>query len=539
MTSSWYQRINDSFDHPSVARLQLAVFSGVLLGLAFPKFSWGWVAWFALLPLMFLLLQPMNFRSAFLYSLVFGTVFNGIILYWVAPVMQKYGYLPRPLAVIFYIGFAVLHGSFLAVFGVLARKILTQNYLFNRRIRLTGVQIAILNSALVGALWVAVEYWHTYMFTGFPWCLLGYGLVDYVGIMQLSTVTGVYGVSFLLCTFNGLLAHALYQRKRSLFLGIGIALALLLTGDFVFRLWLDRSVPEVTLEADRNNPAVHAVSILQLNIPQDTDWTRPVLDNWLQVLGQMMQDAHTELVVMPENPAPFYYPSDWDFTERLNDMVKRSGHTLIAGVVMSHPDPHGQEGTYNSAATLGPDAHLIAEYDKQHLVPFGEYIPFRKYLFFAGKLTREISDFSPGKEVTVSAINGGKAGIFICYEAIFPDLVRHFTQRGAQILINITNDGWYGRSAAPYQHFEMSRVRAIENRRYLIRAANTGISAIVDPYGRILAQSPLEKQMVLQGAFEYRSDLTFYARFGDLFSWMCIVVSFGFLAGAFANRRSF
>jgi apolipoprotein N-acyltransferase len=522
---------------PSARRAQLVVLSGFMLALAFPKFNCGWLAWFTLLPLFSVLLQPITRRASFLYSLLFGGVFYALLLYWVVGVMHHFGHLSLPLAILFLLGFSLYNALFFALFGILARKILTQNYLYLKWFLPTPPQIALLNSAFVAALWVAVEFLQTHLFGGFPWCLLGYSLVNYLGLMQVSTVTGVYGVSFLVCGINVLLAQALYQRKRPLFVGIAIALGLLLTGDFAARTWWLGGSTETVSGRPQAGASRHDVAILQANIPQDTDWTRPVFDAWLSTLEKMLQASRGEVAVMPENPAPFYYPDDRTFTERLESMANRSGSFLIAGVVMSHNDAEGHAGTFNSAATLAPDGHLVAEYDKQHLVPFGEYVPLRKYLSFAGKLTQEVSDFSAGDRFTLSLFNGNRAGIFICYEAIFPDLVRRFTAAGAEVLINITNDGWYGDSSAPYQHFEMSRVRAIENRRYLIRAANTGISAIVDPYGRITEKTKLDKQVVLHGEFEYRTDQTFYVRFGDVFAWVCVLSSGGFLIFVFFKRR--
>ncbi|MBZ5536453.1 MAG: apolipoprotein N-acyltransferase [Acidobacteriia bacterium] len=536
-SSTWRETIKTLLSSPTARRAQLAVLSGFMLALIFPKVNYGWLAWFALLPLFFVLLQPITRRASFLYSLLFGGVFYALLLYWVVGVMHRFGLLPLPLAILFLLGFSLYNGLFLALFGILARKILTQNYLFLKWFLPTPPQIALLNSVFVAALWVAVEFLQTHLFGGFPWCLLGYSLVNYLGLMQMTTVTGIYGVSFLVCGINVLLSHALYQRKRPLFVGIAIVLGLLLTGDFAVRTWWLGASTETVSSRLQAGPSVHDVDILQVNIPQDTDWTRPVFDSWLLTLEKMILASHAEIAVMPENPAPFYYPDDRAFTERLEAMADRSGSFLVAGVVMSHDDAQGQAGTFNSAATLAPDGHLVAAYDKQHLVPFGEYVPLRKYLSFAGKLTREVSDFTAGDKFTLSLLNGNRAGISICYEAIFPDLVRRFTAAGAEVLINVTNDGWYGDSSAPYQHFEMSRVRAIENRRYLIRAANTGISAIVDPYGRIIKKTKLNTQVVLHGEFEYRSDQTFYVRFGDVFAWLCVVSSGGFLIFVFFKRR--
>lgn len=537
MTSFWKNGFYPFISRPIVTRSLLAILSGVLLALAFPKFNISWIAWFALLPLMFVLFQPITLRSAFSYSLLFGAVFYSLLLYWVAGVMHKYGFFPLPLAILFAFGFAVYNGLFPALFGLLARKILTQNYLFQKRFIPSSLQIAILNSLLVSALWVAVEYWQTYMFSGFPWCLLGYSLVNYLGILQVTTLTGIYGISFIVCVINVLLAHALYQKKRQLFLGTAIILAVLLTSDFAFRAWLDQHIPGIGSNPAKVDPSEHRVALLQINIPQDTDWTQPVLDAWLDKLQQMLLGSQSDIAVMPENPAPFYYPEDSRFTERLEAMVRRSASTVIAGVVISCPNAQGRPGVFNSAATLAPDGRWVGRYDKQHLVPFGEYVPFRKYLSFAGKLTSEISDFTAGSDFSLTPINGNMAGILICYEAIFPDEVRKFPRRGAEVLINITNDGWYGDSSAPYQHFEMSRVRAIENRRYLIRAANTGISGVIDPFGRVTVQTKLNKQLVAHGSFEYRTDRTFYTRFGDIFARVCVLESMGFALFVFTRRK--
>ena len=536
MTFSWSKIRKQLTENPRWVRVQLSILSGILLAAVFPKANLHWLAWFALVPLFFVLLQPISMAEAFGYTFLFGWAHYAFLLYWVVEVIHKYGYVSQLLAIIFYFGFAGLNGLFLAVFGWLARKILRQNYLFLGRFLPTGLQISILNSLLVAALWVAMEFWHTYMFSGFPWCLLGYALIAHIGIMQISSVTGIYGVSFIVCAINLLLAQALFQKKRSLFWGTSILLALLLTGDFCFQAWLSYSSKELDQRAIPGSSTEHSVAILQMNIPQDTEWTQEVLESWLQQLDKMLQQSQSEIAVMPENPAPFYYPSDRAFTDRLNSMVDRSGSTVIAGVVMSHPDQHGLMGAYNSAATIAPAGHFLAEYDKQHLVPFGEYIPFGKHLALLGKLTSEISDFTPGDQLTLAEIQGNRAAVFICYEVIFPNLLRQFTRQGAGVLINITNDGWYGLSAAPYQHFEMARARAIENRRYLIRAANTGISAIIDPYGRVIEQSALNQQIVMHGLFEYRNDMTFYVLHGDLFAWLCTLVSVGLLVFLVARK---
>jgi apolipoprotein N-acyltransferase len=180
---------------------------------------------------------------------------------------------------------------------------------------------------------------------------------------------------------------------------------------------------------------------------------------------------------------------------------------------------------YNSAVLLDPLGRRIYTYDKIHLVPFGEYVPLRQWLTFAGRLTADISDFTPGTVYRVGEIPGGKFGTFICYEAIFPGEIRRFAASGAQLLINISNDGWFGRSAAPVQHLMMSRVRAVESRRWLLRDTNNGFTAAVDPYGRIVAELPTDIRGELDAPYDFKSNLTLYVRFGDWFAWLCVVAT--------------
>jgi len=183
---------------------------------------------------------------------------------------------------------------------------------------------------------------------------------------------------------------------------------------------------------------------------------------------------------------------------------------------------------------LSPKGDVVAQYDKIHLVPFGEYIPFGSLFSFVEKISTEAGNFKVGNNLVVATLSGGhQLSAFICYEAIFPELIRRFASHGAEVFVNVTNDGWFGNSSAPFQHLNMARLRAIENRRYLLRAANNGITAVIDPYGRILKKTRLYERSVLESGFEFQSVRTFYTRHGDVFSWLCVGVTFtvaGFLA---------
>jgi apolipoprotein N-acyltransferase len=199
--------------------------------------------------------------------------------------------------------------------------------------------------------------------------------------------------------------------------------------------------------------------------------------------------------------------------------VKTGAHFLFGFIHWSGDRPS------NSAALLGPSGELVSRYDKIHLVPFGEYIPFKDLLFFAESFTRQVGNFVSGREYTVSPIGGHRFSTAICYESIFPDLVRQFVVNGSELIAVITNDGWFGESSAPYQHLRMGVVRAVENRRYIVRAANTGVSAIIDPYGRIERETPIGERMILEGTARFRSDLTFYTRYGDIFAYLNVAAA--------------
>jgi apolipoprotein N-acyltransferase len=176
---------------------------------------------------------------------------------------------------------------------------------------------------------------------------------------------------------------------------------------------------------------------------------------------------------------------------------------------------------------VGADGALVGRYDKIHLVPFGEYVPFQRLLFFAHKLTGRVSRFSRGEERKVFRLNGHRYGVFICYEAVFADEVREFAQLGAEVLVNISDDGWYGDTSAPWQHLNMARMRAIENRRWLLRDTNNGVTAVIDPYGRVRQSIPRHQTDALPAGYGFRDDVTFYTAHGDVFAWLCAILSSG------------
>ena len=230
-----------------------------------------------------------------------------------------------------------------------------------------------------------------------------------------------------------------------------------------------------------------------------------------------------------ETPVPFYLNEDADFRDLMQTIARKLGAYFVVGYI----DAVG-EGPSNSAGLLDPKGDQVSRYDKMHLVPFGEYVPLKHLLSFAESLTRQVGEFVPGTEYTISAVDGHHISTSICYESIFPDMMRRFVKRGSELLVVITNDGWFGESSAPYQHLRMGVVRAVENRRYMVRTANTGISAIIDPYGRIEASTPIGVRTILDGTANFRSDRTFYTEYGDVFAYANVIA----IAGLFIRRSS-
>ena len=460
--------------------------AGVLLVLSLPKPDLYPLAWIALVPLLIGIAKTTTVKETVIAAYVAGVVFFAGTCYWITETMTVYGGLSVPVAV----GVAALFALTFALYFVL----------FAAGLHLAIMEFGPAGSLFAAPLWVTVEWTRSILFSGFPWMLSGYALVPYAGILQIASWTGIYGLSFLAALVNSLIAFAFLERRI-----IPAASAALIVLIAWFLPVLGR-----TPSGDRV-----PVRLVQTNIPLDQPWKKPESDRLLDELGVLStrDTAKPKLVVWPETPAPFYL-NDVEFRSRMQNITRGLGAYLLVGYV----DAKGPEPT-NSAALLSPAGEQLSRYDKMHLVPFGEYVPFKRFLFFAESLTKEVGEFAPGAEYTISPMDGHSISTAICYESIFPDLVRRFVKNGSELLVVITDDGWFGRSSAPYQHLRMGVVRAVENRRWMVRTANTGISAIVDPYGKIEAETPLGERMILDGNVQFRTDRTFYTEYGDVFAY--------------------
>jgi apolipoprotein N-acyltransferase len=275
------------------------------------------------------------------------------------------------------------------------------------------------------------------------------------------------------------------------------------------------------------------VTLVQSNIPiLDEPWSLDYEQNTLQELSRLSvrpkaePDGTPGLIIWPESPAPFF-ATDLHVRATVSDIARRTHSSIIAGTIgiRGTGDPNRTPVIYNSASVIAPTGEWTLEYDKIHLVPFGEYVPFSGLLFFARKLTRDVGNFGRGHSRQPLEIDGNRVGIFICYESIFPDEVRQFARNGAEVLVNISNDGWYGNTSAPLQHLNMARMRAVENNRWLLRDTNTGVTAVIDPYGRITERAPRWQRTALQGAYDIKQTTTFYTRYGDWFPILCAIIA--------------
>jgi apolipoprotein N-acyltransferase len=504
--------------------LGFAAASGAALALAYPDYHIWLLGWVALGGLIFCSLGA-PVRQASVCGLLFGLVHYTISLPWIYTVLRVYGPVPKWEAAGLLLLLSLAASVFCAAFAALVA------WLSNRSERL----------AMLAApfLWVALEFLRTHLpDIGFPWNLLGYVASNSLGLLQIASVTGIFGLSLLVATYNTLFLWA--------FLSIGRVKARPLSSPPVLS-WMGATVTLAgfafigSLMIPTSKPTLIA-HLVQTNLPQSTsyqpDWD-VVHAGDMEQLERMTAEAgraRPGLVVWPEVPAPFSL-QEGAFAERATRIARESESDFLLGIVhWKSLDSRMQ--AFNSAALLNSKGQQTFVYDKIHLVPFSEYIPWRKGLWFATELTALISDFSNGADYSVGSLPEGRFSVLICYEAIFPDQVRRYVNNGADLLINISNDGWFGNSSALSQHLEMARVRAVENRRWLLRDTNTGETVSVDPYGRIIARLPRYSRGVLDAPYGLRDDRTFYTRWGDWVPWLSTGIALSLVAaGAFVKKR--
>jgi apolipoprotein N-acyltransferase len=367
--------------------------------------------------------------------------------------------------------------------------------------------------------WVASEILRRWVLGGFPWVFLGSSQAGVLPVVQTASLVGVYGLSALIVLVSAALVLAVTGEGR-LRVTAPAAIAGLVGG---LILWGGWRVGEGSL-VSQGSPL--RVALAQGNIRQDEKWDQAqssrILDTYVRLTREGARQGAT-LVVWPESATPFLFEHDPGGNAAVRQVVGELGISLLFG--SDQYDATTPPRYFNSAFLLRPDGGTAAVYRKMHLVPFGEYVPMKRLLFFVAPLVESVSDFTAGQDAVVMPLGAHRLSTAICYEVVYPDLIAAFVGRGSQLLATITNDAWYGHSSAPYQHFWQASVRSVEQGRYLIRAANTGISGIVDPYGRAVAMSRIFEETVVVGDVRYLDYRTLYARTGDAFAYACVLVT--------------
>jgi len=537
--------------------------TALLLDLPFPIAGplplWRTVfAWFALTPLLAGLLR-MDFARRRRWVLAWalaagwltGALWFGANCYWVYDTMHLYGGMDRPMAVVALVAFSLYLGFWFGVFALALALV---------RRATVGGRFAWVTVAAIPFLWVGMEF-ALARIPGFPWDLLGYSQVDNPLLMRLAPLTGVYGISFVLAAVNALLAAGWAVRDRKFAVDWPPVVQVALSGKafgaygLVFMI-----VGCAGLKEKPPVPSASATAVLvqpNLDVDKDDVWVGPDWDRHIAQFAQLgkrtcgdfipglpqssaapvtplcaLPHPESSLVIWPESPAPFR-DSDPKFQSAMESIAQADRAPLIVGAVGMDVAPGEQQyQIYNSAVVVAPDGHFVGRYDKIHLVPFGEYVPFRRLLFFVKQITQTLTDMSTGTERKVFRIGTADSqahryGIFICYESVFGDEVRQFARLGAEVFVNISDDGWYGDTSAPWQHLNMARMRAIENRRWILRDTNNGVTAAIDPYGTVRQSIPRHEVGALAARYGFNSELTFYTVHGDWVGWICALVALG------------
>jgi apolipoprotein N-acyltransferase len=454
---------------------------------------------------------------AFVFGIVAGMVgFTGT-LYWVAGTMQQYGGLPTWLAVPVMLLLAAYLALYVGLYAVLVR-------LAMQRWGVPGLWLAPL-------FWVAAEWARSWVGGGFPWVLLGTSQARVLPIVQAASVVGVYGLSALLVLVStAAVVLTLSRARRQRLAAGGVAVALvLLAGAGVWRVTQGRLLMA---------GSALRVGLVQGSIAQDEKYDprlrEAILTRYLDLSRQVIGEG-AQLVVWPEASTPFYFDTDSIQAAPVRRLAAQTSTPFIIGTDEMAPARDGQPGAiYNSAVLVAADGRTVGSYRKMTLVPFGEYVPLRRLLFFVSPLVEAVGDFSSGTEAVVFDADGRRISVAICYESVYPAIARAFVAGGSQLLTTITNDAWFGRSSAAYQHFEQGMLRAVEQGRYMVRAANTGISGATDPYGRVLAATPLFEPTALTVEVRLLDGRTLYSRAGDVVVW----IAFGAVAWTLIGRRA-
>lgn len=487
-----------------------AALGGWLLALCFPLTGLDFLAWISFVPLLYAIDRARTARDAALFAWSFGFVFFLFDVGWTLDTLMIHGHFGRVPALILFLALISFLGLFPALFGFVLARIAS-----------VGFSIA----AAAPFVWTALEYVRSWAFTGFPWDLVGYSQVEHIVLAQVADVTGVYGMTFVVVLVNATLWEIIRRMaKREALPWAHVAAA----AGTVVLIVVYGEVRMADYPAYKQGRSDFVIGVLQANIPQKIKWAPGAREHTFlayEKLGKRAVEHGARLLVWPETSVPVLFGSDHPATRRPSRISHRLGVPMLIGAPSKRVG-EGREDYFNSAF-LVEGSSFRHRYDKIHLVPFGEYMPFNRLLPLGPGIAAREADYSPGHEMTVMRVPGCPSfSVLICYEAIFPSLARLAVNSGAHVLMNMTNDGWFGPTAAPYQHLNMARLRSIENRAWLIRSANTGVSAAYDPAGRLIDHIALDREgwfvVAVPAAAHAGSP---YSSVGDLFAWGCLVSS--------------
>ena len=492
-----------------------AVFSGILLTLSFPTFNLYPLAWISLVPFI-VSLWGKEPSKAFITGLVFGVFYFFGTTYWIYHSISHYGGIPLIVSLIIVFSLCLYLSLYPGIFAVL----------FSMKIRSSKLPAFL----LAPVLWVSLEYARSYAFTGFPWSSIGYSQYLFLYGIQSVDLTGIYGISFLVVSCNGVISDILITRKRLTEIPLfPVRLTYIAITAFLLLFVLNMSYGYWRLHQNRPGNTVK-VGIVQGNIDQSKKWQPSYQDEVITTykgLTRQIVTTSPHLVVWPETSLPFFFGYDSVRSQDLIDFQRQLNTYLLFGTVTvkNSPAKETPPQLLNSAVLLDRNGNITYSYYKIHLVPFGEYVPLKSIFFFVEKIVSGAGEFVPGDSFVKAQTPFGTFGTFICYEIIFPGLVRKFYSKSGDFIVTITNDAWFGDTSGPYQHFSMAVFRAIENRKPLVRVANTGVSGFMDSNGRILKKTPLFTKGLETEEIVLDPSKTIYTRFGDIFSYLCIATA--------------
>lgn len=513
-------------------RAALAVASGLALGLAFPKFDLNLLAWVALVPLLYAIEGQRPWR-VFGYSMLQGFAFFVVSLYWAIIPLHTFADVPLWVAFGPMLLLAAVEALFVAG-SVTAASLVTQRL---------GLSIVL----TLPISWTAFEWLRSWFPIGFPWNLMGYAAYRNLGLIQFAEITGVYGVSALIVFFNAVIyvvVAAPPSANRLKIRSLSALTALMVTA-------IAFSGIRMTELQDQKYDGELKIAMVQGDIPQSIKWDPNFRGSSFKVyVDQTLRAAkdHPDLIVWPEAAAAFYFqPTDNYPAGLVSDsqyraatlQLAREAKTPILFGAPAFQIGNGEVNSFNRAYLVSDDGRIVDFYDKMELAPFAEYVPARKFFgFFVNKVVVGLGEFVPGHRQTLFEVKGAKVAVLICYEGIFPDLSRRAVDKGANLLLNITNDAWYGKSSAPYQLLAMSAMRAVETHTPMVRVANTGISMVILPDGKITARTDLFTRGTEVETVQWRRGRTIYAMVGDVFAETCFALTIiGLLWAELRPRR--